>query len=478
MNTWLMGIRDFLARYKLVWSETWNIRHQLDTPVREKDESEFLPAHLELIETPVSKRPRLVAYFIMAFLSIAIILSILGKVEIVATANGKLTLSGRSKEIKPIENSIVKKIMVSEGDFVKKGDVLLELTALGAEADTLKAQSSLLQAKLEQFRYQTLSRAIESNQLVEIKLPDEGDFKGVSEEDFFRLGSLIKEQFSTWQNQKHQKELNLNKKMSEKQTILTRINRYNSLARIEKSRLDDFRRLLQKQAVSKHAVLEQENKYLEALNELRVYKSQLEQVESDILLAKEDYLLVTQSFKNEVLDKLRQSADNVRLLTLELDKNEQRQQASVITAPVTGTVQQLKVHTEGGVVTTAETLMMIVPDNDMLEVTALVQNKDIGFINVGQEVIIKVEAFPYTRYGYLIGKVKDINLDAIENQQFGLVFNIVVSIERNKLSIGNKNISLSSGMTVTAEIKTGVRSIISYLLSPLEESVTESLRER
>nr|WP_276328384.1 hemolysin activation protein [Morganella morganii] len=109
MNTWLMGIRDFLARYKLVWSETWNIRHQLDTPVREKDESEFLPAHLELIETPVSKRPRLVAYFIMAFLSIAIILSILGKVEIVATANGKLTLSGRSKEIKPIENSIVKK---------------------------------------------------------------------------------------------------------------------------------------------------------------------------------------------------------------------------------------------------------------------------------------------------------------------------------------------------------------------------------
>ncbi|OQP25249.1 hemolysin D, partial [Morganella morganii] len=247
MNTWLMGIRDFLARYKLVWSETWNIRHQLDTPVREKDESEFLPAHLELIETPVSKRPRLVAYFIMAFLSIAIILSILGKVEIVATANGKLTLSGRSKEIKPIENSIVKKIMVSEGDFVKKGDVLLELTALGAEADTLKAQSSLLQAKLEQFRYQTLSRAIESNQLVEIKLPDDQDLRGVSDEEIFRLTSLIKEQFLTWQNQKHQKELNLNKKMSEKQAILTRINRYNSLSHIEKSRLDDFRSLLQKQ---------------------------------------------------------------------------------------------------------------------------------------------------------------------------------------------------------------------------------------
>ncbi|EMK7255348.1 alpha-hemolysin T1SS ABC transporter subunit HlyD, partial [Escherichia coli] len=180
----------------------------------------------------------------------------------------------------------------------------------------------------------------------------------------------------------------------------------------------------------------------------------------------------------EILDKLRQTTDNIGLLTLELAKNEERQQASVIRAPVSGKVQQLKVHTEGGVVTTAETLMVIVPEDDTLEVTALVQNKDIGFINVGQNAIIKVEAFPYTRYGYLVGKVKNINLDAIEDQRLGLVFNVIISIEENGLSTGNKNISLSSGMAVTAEIKTGMRSVISYLLSPLEESVTESLRER
>ncbi|HDT1852818.1 TPA: alpha-hemolysin T1SS ABC transporter subunit HlyD, partial [Escherichia coli] len=148
-----------------------------------------------------------------------------------------------------------------------------------------------------------------------------------------------------------------------------------------------------------------------------VYKSQLEQIESEILSAKEEYQLVTQLFKNEILDKLRQTTDSIELLTLELEKNEERQQASVIRAPVSGKVQQLKVHTEGGVVTTAETLMVIVPEDDTLEVTALVQNKDIGFINVGQNAIIKVEAFPYTRYGYLVGKVKNINLDAIEDQK-------------------------------------------------------------
>lgn len=95
------------------------------------------------------------------------------------------------------------------------------------------------------------------------------------------------------------------------------------------------------------------------------------------------YQLVTQLFKNEILDKLRQTTDSIKLLTLELDKNKERQQASVTRAPVSGKVQQLKVHTEGGIVITAETLIVIAPENDTLEVTAVVQNKDTGFINVG-----------------------------------------------------------------------------------------------
>ncbi|BEA19093.1 HlyD family efflux transporter periplasmic adaptor subunit [Escherichia coli] len=144
-----------------------------------------------------------------------------------------------------------------------------------------------------------------------------------------------------------------------------------------------------------------------------------------------------------------------------------------ITAPVSGKIQQLNVHTEGEVVTTAETLMIIVPENDMLEVNAFVQNKDIGFIGIGQDVIIRVDAFPYTRYGYLTGKVKNINMDATENQQLDLVFNVVISIDKNSIFSRHKNIHLTSGMAVTAEIKTGMRSVISYILSPLEESLHE-----
>ncbi|STH33023.1 hemolysin D [Escherichia coli] len=131
MKTWLMGFSEFLLRYKLVWSETWKIRKQLDTPVREKDENEFLPAHLELIETPVSRRPRLVAYFIMGFWLLLYFICFRPS-EIVATANGKLTHSGRSKEIKPIENSIVKEIIVKEGESSPERGCVIKAYSTGS----------------------------------------------------------------------------------------------------------------------------------------------------------------------------------------------------------------------------------------------------------------------------------------------------------------------------------------------------------
>ncbi|EFI3366682.1 HlyD family type I secretion periplasmic adaptor subunit, partial [Escherichia coli] len=162
----------------------------------------------------------------------------------------------------------------------------------------------------------------------------------------------------------------------------------------------------------------------------------------------------------------------------ELEKNRQRKSSSFIKAPVSGTVQELNIHTEGGVVTTAETLMIIVPDNDTLEVTASVLNKDIGFIQPGQEVVIKVDAYPYTRHGYLTGKVKNITADSVSVPDTGLVFNVIISVDGDYIHGESKKIPVTAGMTVMVEIKTGMRSVISYLLSPLKETINESLRER
>lgn len=122
--------------------------------------------------------------------------------------------------------------------------------------------------------------------------------------------------------------------------------------------------------------------------------------------------------------------------------------------------------------------MTVVPDEEKMEVEALLPNKDIGFVKAGQEAVIKTESFPYIRYGYLIGKVKSVSHDAVENEQLGLVFVVTVQLDRNKINIDGQDINLTGGMNVTAEIKTGRRRVIDYLLSPLQTKIDESLKER
>lgn len=146
--------------------------------------------------------------------------------------------------------------------------------------------------------------------------------------------------------------------------------------------------------------------------------------------------------------------------------------------PLMGTVQQLQTYTIGGVVTTAQPLMTIVPQDEQFEIEAMLSNKDIGFVNEGQDVTIKIEAFPYTRYGYIKGKVKYFSFEAIQDEKLGLVFPVTIVMDKSHLSIEGRNVELIAGMAVSAEIKTGERRVIDYLLSPLRKVIDDSFKER
>lgn len=150
----------------------------------------------------------------------------------------------------------------------------------------------------------------------------------------------------------------------------------------------------------------------------------------------------------------------------------------ILTAPVSGEVQQLAVHTIGGVVESGKPLLAIVPVEQALEVEALVLNKDIGFVREGQEVAIKIDSFPFTRYGLINGEVVSISDDAVQHEHLGLVYAARVQMERATMDIDGKTIQLSPGMAVSAEVKTGQRRIAEYLLSPVAKSARESMRER
>lgn len=166
-------------------------------------------------------------------------------------------------------------------------------------------------------------------------------------------------------------------------------------------------------------------------------------------------------------------------LSKELNKAETRAGQQHLRAPLDGVVQQLAVHTVGGVVTPAQQLMVVAPQEDQLEIEAWVENKDVGFVIENQEAEIKVESFPFTRYGTIEGKVVNLSGDAVPIEKVGLVYIARVAMSRSTIAVETgKEIKLSPGMAVTVEIKTGTRRLIEYFLSPLLKGVKEAARER
>src|SRR5690606_11326872 len=165
-------------------------------------------------------------------------------------------------------------------------------------------------------------------------------------------------------------------------------------------------------------------------------------------------------------------------LTQELVKAESRGKFMSLSAPVDGVVQQLSVHTLGGVVTPAQALMAIVPKDTPVEIEVFLPNKDIGFVYPGQQVEVKFETFSFTRYGTIGGEVISVSSDAIQDERLGLVFGVRIKLAKDKIPVDGRVVSLSPGMAATVEVKIGKRRLIHYFLSPLMRYADESLRER
>jgi len=182
--------------------------------------------------------------------------------------------------------------------------------------------------------------------------------------------------------------------------------------------------------------------------------------------------------RRQLLDELRQAREQIQQFEPEVARTTQRNALMQLRAPVTGAVQQLAVHTVGGVVTPAQPILSVVPENEPMEVEATVLNQDIGFVRTGQRATIKVESFPYTRYGYIEGVVESVSHDAIQDEKLGLVYQARVRMKKTALMIDGVTVNLTSGMSLTAEINTGKRRVIDYILDPLRRGVDESMRER
>lgn len=468
---------EFLQRYKDIFAQVWRIRHSLEAPKRTQDEREFLPAHLELTETPVSIAPKLVARLIVLFAFIALIWSILGKVEIVAVSTGKTLPSGHSKTIQPLETSVIKKLLVKDGDKVKKGDLLVELSGIGSDSDYNQAVRQLNAATLASLRSQALLQGLENRTLPDIQSRDLVSWS-IDETELVEARRLVQNQYQTWFAQDEQMQTVLQQRNAEVRATRSQIVKLQNVGKIEKQRLHDYEQLKKKNYLSQHELYQQQSKTIENDQDLASQKEQLQQIEESIHQVEKERLVNLQTLKRDTLDSLRKANEDIQQLNEQLEKTRQRQAWMSLTSPVAGTVQQLAFHNEGGVVMEGQPIMLIAPQEDQIEVEAMVENKDIGFVKAGQDVVVKIESFPYTRYGYLTGKIKHISFDAIEDEKRGLIFSARILLDQHHINVEGINIPLNAGMNVTAEIKTGERRVIDFLLSSLRTTLDRSFTER
>lgn len=469
----LSAIKEFAARYWEVFKAAWSVRATLDAPKRSKDELAFLPAHLELTDTPVSPTARWVMRTIMALFCVALLWSIFGRFDIVAVAPGKTVVSSRTKVIQSAETAVVKRILVRDGQTVKRGDLLIELDSTGTAADYDRADEALIAAQLASLRYRALATSLDTD-----LPPVLAGGSGLSAARLASEQQLAASDFGAYKAKRQNLEASIAQRKAEIQTVQGSIEPLVETAAIATTRAQDYAKLVKDKYVGRHDYLLREQERIAAESDLAARRSQLLEANAALSVAKRELGALTADMRQQTLDHLREASGQVQQFSPELAKADSRNRLMQLRAPVDGTVQQLAVHTIRGVVTPAQALLAVVPSEETLEVETTLLNKDIGFVRPGQRATVKIDSFPYTRYGYLQGTVESVSHDAAQDEKIGLVFPARIKLEQADLVIEGSKVKLTPGMTLSVEIRTGTRSALSYFLSPLVQRVDESMRER
>ena len=461
-----------MRHYAAVLKAVWAVRHDLDSQPRPAHELVFLPAHLELVETPVHPAPRWSMRIIVALAFAVAVIAVIGQLDIVAVAKGKLIPNERVKVIQPAVTGVVRRILVHDGQRIAAGQLLVELDPTQATADASKANASKVDAALAIARSQALLKAQANGGPPVVLAVD-----GASRPDMDQAQRLTDGVYRAYMDKVSSSQAELAKREAEMATLREQVASLAATAPLARQQADQYKLLAKDKYVAQTDYLDKEQAALQKEHDFASQKSHIHEIAASITEQRAEIAATMSEFRRTQLDQLDRATQQLKQSSNDETKAVTRQKLMSLTSPVSGTVQQLAVHTLGGVVTTAQSLMEVVPD-DAVEVEANIENKDIAFVKVGQQAVVKFDAFPYTRYGYLTGNVASVSNDAMPDKKLGLTFVARVRLPANRMFANGQWISLTPGMTATVEIKTGKRSVAHYFLDPVIETGEESLRER
>lgn len=434
---------------------------------------EFLPAAQEIIETPASPLGHIVIWITVLLLVIAGAWLYFGKLDVVVSGQGKLASESGTKILQSSVSGTIVDIKVHEGQHIKKGDIVVELDKKVAQQNVESVEKTLAIAKIER----SIAKGVSSSIVM-----DDINKSGLTEETKQSLIEKMHAQNDILESRKLLSSTNLTNLQKQFSQLDSAIKNLDNMLAQNKAKEQEINKLIERgnplQQMHLRSDLNSVRQNIASLeSSLSSQKQQMVQVESAIDNAKNQAAVSLNELR--VSNAATAISQDNKIIELEnsLSRARVALEQTTIVAPVDGTVLSLKTNTIGGVVSATQIIAEITPLEESLVVEASLQSRDIGFVNVGQRVVVKVDAYSFQRYGYLSGTVQSISPDAIVNDKLGLIYRIRVKLDSLKTS---KNIELKMipGMNSVVEITTGNRRAIEFLLDPLISHVDGSLEVR
>jgi hemolysin D len=459
-----------IVRHLAIWREAWRVENGRPKRDLKRGEREFLPAAIEIMEHPASPVGRALIWSLCAFFTIAVAWAIVGKIDIVAVAQGKVVPQGRTKVVQPLEMGVVRAIHVQDGDHVKAGQPLIDLDPTDASADHERLDRERAARALDVARLDTLLGGPAARPFA----PPEGADPLLVEaarrlldaqwlERTAKLGALDGE---------------IERRRGELRVAQTEIDRFKATMPLLRDRSDSLAGLAAQGLTSRLRASEVQQQLIEAEKGLLAAIDKQQQADAALRSAEQQRQQTERESESAWRRERAEAAEKGAAAEQEILKAKKRRDLQQLVSPIDGTVTNLAAWTVGGVVKPGDTLLNVVPLSATPEIEAMMLNKDVGFVRSGQRATVKFDAFPFTRYGTVEGEVTNVSRDANQDEKQGLIYPVRVRLDASTIDVDGKPVAITPGMAVSAEIITGERRVIEYVLSPILRYRHESARER
>jgi hemolysin D len=466
------------------------LRPLLPAAVAGVDELEFLPAALDLQAAPPSPIHNRLMWLICALIATALVFTCVSKIDIYAVAAARVQPTGRSKVIQPLATGKVLALHVKNGARVAQGDLLLELDSTETGADRAASVSQLHSLHAEIARRTAAVSAARSG-------PSDAEpgiqFQaGIDAAVIAREQAVLSADLSNLRSALSTLDGKITESVTQRQALGLTIEAQERLVSSLRDRVQMRQSLVDRQLGSRASVIDAEQELGEQLTVLANQQGEQLRIGAAIDSLKREKASQVARFVADNSQALAAAQAKESEVAQSLVKASAKVDYTLLHSPVKGTVQELAVTTIGQVVTVGQLLMVIVPDEARLEAEALVPNKDIGFVVPGQPAVLKIDAFPFMRYGTLSGQIANVSYDAVASRDAtaggdpsravpltqNLVYPVTVALDTEHILIEGRSMPLLPGMSATVEIRTGERRLIEYFLSPILEVASEAAHER